>query len=111
MSNNSLLCGGGGGGLPNGVPGTKNTSAGATKTGADALSCSTCGTPQTETMTLLKCQQCKSVQYCDKTCQKKHWKKHKKECKHLMAEKKLKKTNTFVAGSLIKARVREMCQK
>jgi hypothetical protein len=80
MSNNKCG-GGGGGGLPNGVPGIQNTSAGETKIGAGAILCSTCGASQTETLTLLKCQQCKAVQYCDKTCQKKHWKKHKKERK------------------------------
>ena len=30
-----------------------------------------------------KCSQCKSVFYCDTTCQKKHWTKHKHACKKL----------------------------
>ena len=29
----------------------------------------------------MKCRACKCVWYCDKDCQNKHWKEHKKECK------------------------------
>ncbi len=28
-----------------------------------------------------KCQGCRKVSYCDRNCQKKHWKVHKSECK------------------------------
>lgn len=38
--------------------------------------CATCGDPNVEK----KCSACKSVQYCDKTCQKLHWFAHKNDC-------------------------------
>ncbi|CAL1292895.1 unnamed protein product [Larinioides sclopetarius] len=41
--------------------------------------CATCGDPNAEK----KCSACKSVQYCDKTCQKLHWFTHKTICSHL----------------------------
>ena len=31
----------------------------------------------------LKCMACKAVFYCSRACQKRHWKKHKFECKSL----------------------------
>ena len=34
---------------------------------------------------------CKSTRYCNTTCQRNHWKDHKKNCKHLIAERKRKK--------------------
>ena len=40
--------------------------------------CSACGE---KSDTLMKCRACKCVWYCDKDCQNKHWKEHKKECK------------------------------
>ena len=40
--------------------------------------CSACGE---KSDTLMKCRACKCVWYCDKKCQNKHWKEHKKECK------------------------------
>lgn len=40
-------------------------------------SCATCGEQNAEK----KCSACKSVQYCDKTCQKLHWFIHKTDCK------------------------------
>ena len=43
---------------------------------ADNLICSTCG----EEKATKKCSKCKSVQYCDKECQKLHWFMHKKVC-------------------------------
>ena len=33
------------------------------------------------------CNRCKSVYYCSRKCQKKHWKNHKKECRSLKATK------------------------
>ena len=40
--------------------------------------CSACGK---KSNTLMKCRACKCVWYCDKECQNKHWKEHRKECK------------------------------
>ena len=40
--------------------------------------CSSCGK---KSNTLKKCMACKCVWYCDKECQNKHWKEHKKECR------------------------------
>ncbi|GFT37523.1 ankyrin repeat and MYND domain-containing protein 2 [Trichonephila clavipes] len=45
--------------------------------GLDPLSrCATCGDPFGKK----KCSTCKSVYYCDKTCQKLHWFTHKTQC-------------------------------
>lgn len=45
------------------------------------LNCGGCGKSQSAKKTLLKCSRCKLVYYCDKKCQKAHWKAgHKKEC-------------------------------
>ena len=40
--------------------------------------CSAC---EKKSNTLMKCRACKCVWYCDKDCQNKHWREHKKECK------------------------------
>ena len=40
--------------------------------------CSACGE---KSDALMKCRACKCVWYCDKDCQNRHWKEHKKECK------------------------------
>jgi len=45
--------------------------------------CSKCGK---ESDTLKKCTACKCVWYCDKDCQNRHWKEHKKECKVIKKE-------------------------
>lgn len=43
--------------------------------------CSACGKVPTGTEKLLNCGACKQVRYCDRTCQKNHWKAgHKSEC-------------------------------
>ena len=41
--------------------------------------CAACGRRWRERM--FKCSQCRSVLYCNKECQKAHWKDHKKVCK------------------------------
>ena len=58
----------------------------------NALACSMCGLPETPTRNFdnSKCP-CKSAWYCNTTCQKKHWKTHRTECKRLVAEIKRKK--------------------
>jgi len=53
--------------------------------------CSTCDAPKTSTHKLRNCK-CKSAQYCNSTCQKSHWKSHKKEHHRLCKEMEL--TNT-----------------
>jgi hypothetical protein len=55
----------------------------------DVLVCATCGAPIPVTCTFKKCP-CGSVRYCNKTCQKKHWKEHRSECKRLIKEIKRK---------------------
>ena len=50
---------------------------------APAKFCSAC---ETKSDTLMKCRACKCVWYCDKDCQNKHWKEHKKECKLIKKE-------------------------
>ena len=42
--------------------------------------CSAC---DKESDALKKCRNCKCVWYCDKECQNKHWKEHKKGCKRI----------------------------
>ena len=48
------------------------------KNGTPAKLCSACGK---KSATLKKCNACKCVWYCDKKCQNKHRKDHKKECR------------------------------
>nr|CAG4634787.1 EOG090X06BA [Alona affinis] len=50
----------------------------------DDNSCATCG----EEKVPHKCASCKSVQYCDRDCQKLHWPFHKKECESLVKQMK-----------------------
>ena len=47
------------------------------------LLCSACGK---KSNTLKKCNGCKCVWYCDKECQNKHRKEHKRECRPIMKE-------------------------
>jgi ankyrin repeat and MYND domain-containing protein 2 len=46
--------------------------------------CSSCGQEKPDK----KCSKCKSVQYCDRQCQRLHWFVHKKECTRLMEQAK-----------------------
>jgi splicing suppressor protein 51 len=39
-----------------------------------------CASCSAANASLLRCGRCKSVQYCDKVCQKSHWKAHKQSC-------------------------------
>ena len=45
--------------------------------------CSAC---EKKSDALMKCRACKCVWYCDKECQNKHWKEHRKDCKHIKKE-------------------------
>ena len=58
---------------------TKNEDADTNETPTKKL-CSKCGK---ESDTLKKCTACKCVWYCDKDCQNRHWKEHKKECRRI----------------------------
>jgi TPR repeat protein len=60
---------------------------------SDAITCAACGQPQTSARILNNCS-CRSVRYCNNKCQKKHRKKHAKECRRLIAEKTLKEKTT-----------------
>ena len=50
---------------------------------APAKLCSAC---ETKSDALMKCRACKCVWYCDKKCQNKHWKEHKRDCKRIKKE-------------------------
>ena len=52
----------------------------------DAAATTLCSACDMESDALKKCRNCKCVWYCDKECQNKHWKEHKKECKHIKKE-------------------------
>ena len=70
---------------------TSSSSSESTSNKKDAIVyCSTCQTPQTESFVLKKCS-CRAAQYCNKTCQQKHRKEHKNECRRLTEERKSKK--------------------
>jgi hypothetical protein len=63
---------------------------------------------------LKKCRNCKCVWYCDKDCQNKHWKEHKKECKVIKKELekrggKLDVGTELDVGPLGKLPTREEC--
>jgi hypothetical protein len=49
------------------------------------ICCSTCGKPKTPLRPLHPCKLCRTVQYCGRECQVKHWKEggHRNECKKL----------------------------
>ena len=50
-------------------------------------SCSLCGKMEKKRKQMKSCSACKTVQYCNRECQKAHWKKHKKDCASLAAAK------------------------
>jgi TPR repeat protein len=59
---------------------------------APPVCCSSCNTPQPSGQTFRKCMGCRTVQYCNKECQRAHWSPggHKQECKRLRKKKKEK---------------------
>ena len=48
--------------------------------------CAECGGEEGGGVSLKTCKSCMQVKYCNPTCQKNHWAKHKKECKLRAAE-------------------------
>jgi TPR repeat protein len=55
--------------------------------------CSACNTPQPSGQTFSKCTGCRTVQYCNKECQRGHWSPggHKQVCKRLKKKREEKK--------------------
>jgi len=60
------------------------------------ISCSSCHKSQPSGHTFSKCTGCRTVQYCNKECQRAHWSPggHKQECKRLRKKKEAKKGNS-----------------
>ena len=58
-----------------------------------SVCCSSCDKPQPSGQTFRKCMGCRTVQYCNKECQRAHWSPggHKQECKRLRKKKEEKK--------------------
>ena len=58
--------------------------------------CSSCNIPQPSTRKFCRCNGCRSVQYCNKECQRAHWSPggHKQECKRLKKKKEKKKKSS-----------------
>jgi TPR repeat protein len=69
----------------------KSTTASTTPTTSSppSVCCSSCNKPQPSGHTFRKCMGCRTVQYCNKECQRAHWSPggHKQECKRLRKKK------------------------
>lgn len=59
----------------------KSLEAKVTSPGAVERACAQCHKVPAAASTLLQCGACKAVSYCDRTCQKAHWKVHKAQCR------------------------------
>jgi len=62
---------------------TTNTAPATTTSLPPSICCSSCNKPQPSGHTFRKCTGCRTVQYCNKECQRAHWCPggHKQECK------------------------------
>ena len=49
--------------------------------------CGFCATVAPATVNLLQCSACRSINYCNSTCQKSHWNIHKPICKQVRSQK------------------------
>jgi TPR repeat protein len=65
------------------------------------ICCSSCNKPQPSGHTFPKCRGCRTVQYCNKECQRAHWSPggHKQECKRLRKKKEEKKGSSTRSSS------------
>jgi hypothetical protein len=72
---------------------SKNTAPTTTAAPPPSICCSLCNKPQPSGHTFRKCKGCRTVQYCNKECQRAHWSPggHKQECKRLRKKKEEKK--------------------
>ena len=61
--------------------------------------CEGCGKTEPDGNTFSKCSECRSVLYCSRECQKKHWKAHKPNCKKLAKYPKFCDPSTSVIES------------
>jgi len=77
----------------------------------DPIACDACGKAKYPDKDLLKCSRCRQAHYHDKVCQKKHWPKHKVQCKKLLLRKQeedeqrrhVKVINTEEKGRVLRA--------
>jgi hypothetical protein len=72
--------------------GKSTTTASTTTASPPPVCCSSCNKPQPSGHTFRKCTGCRTVQYCNKECQRAHWSPggHKQECKRLRKKKEEK---------------------
>ena len=73
--------------------GKSTTTTPPTAAAPSSICCSSCNTPQPRGHSFQKCKGCRTVQYCNKECQRAHWSSggHKQECKRLRKKKEAKK--------------------
>lgn len=68
---------------------TTTTSSTSSTVNSNTTFCSYCNKPEPTNTKFNKCKGCRSVSYCNRECQIKHWKTrpsgHKKQCKKLAA--------------------------
>ena len=78
------------------MEGNPSTTASTTTAPPSPICCSSCNKPQPSGHTFLKCKGCRTVQYCNKECQRAHWSPggHKQECKRLRKKKEEKKSSS-----------------
>lgn len=62
--------------------------------GDQELVCASCGKVSEGAGKLMRCAACKTSHYCDRDCQKLHWKKHKRACKWRKTRSELKSMGT-----------------
>jgi len=77
---------------------------------ADLKQCAQCGKGEAFVGTLLMCSVCKSRFYCDKACQKAHWKSHKTQCKQLQEAKENPKDELMRAFLKAERKQEEVCE-
>jgi hypothetical protein len=81
--------------------GKSTTTASTITASPPSISCSSCNKPQPSGHTFRKCMGCRTVQYCNKECQRAHWSPggHKQECKRLKKKRGSTKTKKNTKSS------------